>query len=89
MVTKIVSVKDKMGIHARPAAKLTQIAVRCNSSVTLAVHGKRINPKLVLELMAASIAYGDEVKIICEGITEKEDLNKIVQFFECREADFK
>ncbi len=82
MVTKIVSVRDEMGIHARPAAKLTRIASNCNSEVVLLVHEKKINPKNVLDIMAASIQYMDKVQICCEGVTEKEDLETMVQFFE-------
>lgn len=82
MVTKIVSVKDEMGIHARPAAKLTRIVSQCNSEVVLIVHDQRINPKNVLDIMAAGIQYMDKVQILCEGITEKEDLDTIVSFFE-------
>lgn len=82
MVSKIVSVKDEMGIHARPAAKLTRIASQCNSKITLIVEEKEIDPRAVLDLMSASIKYMDKVQILCDGITEKEDLEKLVQFFE-------
>ena len=82
MVSKIVLVKDEMGIHARPAAKLTRIASQCNSKITLIVDDKEIDPRAVLDLMSASVKYMDKVQILCDGITEKEDLEKLVQFFE-------
>ena len=82
MVSKVVSVRDEMGIHARPAAKLTRIASQCNSKITLIANGKEIDPRAVLDLMSASIKYMDKIQIVCNGITEKEDLEKLIQFFE-------
>lgn len=78
MVSEKVKVVNPLGIHARPAGELAKVAKACTSEVYLLFKEKKINPRSVLNLMAASIHQGEDVVIQCEGAKEKEDLQKIV-----------
>lgn len=78
MVREKVVVKNKSGIHARPAGELAAVAKRCNSDVIILTGNKIVNPKSILNLMAATIHKGTEVTVQCSGDTEKEDLNLLI-----------
>lgn len=78
MVSQNIVVKNKSGLHLRPAGLLSQIAQKCQSEITLVKGEKRVNPKSVLYLMAAGIMCGDEITVECEGSTEVEDLQTIL-----------
>lgn len=77
MVSQIFTITNQNGLHARPASELAKIASTCSSDITLRVGEKRINPKSILNIMAAAIRCGTEIEIECNGETEAEDLKKI------------
>lgn len=79
MVSEKVVIKNKSGIHARPAGELVKVAKTCKSDPFMLVGGKVINLRSVLNLMAAAIRQGTEVTIQCEGEGEEEDLKKLIE----------
>lgn len=82
MVSQKVVVKNKSGIHARPAGVLSQAAMKCKSSVFIIVGNSKVQVKSILNLMAAAIKYGTEIEVQCEGETEEEDLKMLVELIE-------
>ena len=78
MVSQKTTVVNKSGLHARPAGELAKISSKCDSDIIISVGEKRINPKSILNLMAAAIRCGTEIIVECTGETEKEDLEKII-----------
>ncbi|MDY3249973.1 MAG: HPr family phosphocarrier protein [Candidatus Choladocola sp.] len=82
MVSQKVTVINKSGIHARPASEFAKAAGSCRSDVAVMVGDRKINPKSVLNLMAAMIRCGTEIEVICEGATEEEDLKTLVALIE-------
>lgn len=82
MVSQKVIVKNKSGLHARPAGVLTQAAKKCSSNVQLVIGEKIIPVKNILKLMAAGIKCGTEIEIQCEGENEEADLKEIVTLIE-------
>lgn len=82
MVSKKVVVKNKSGLHARPAGILAQAAMKCQSNVLLLAGDKRVQVKSILNLMAAAIKCGTEIELQCDGETEEEDLKTLVELIE-------
>ncbi|MDF2801412.1 MAG: HPr family phosphocarrier protein [Anaerocolumna sp.] len=78
MVSEKLTVINASGIHARPASELAKVASKCNSDVSIYVGERKINPKSVLNLMAAAIRCGTEIVVECSGDTEENDLKSIV-----------
>ncbi len=78
MVSEKITVKNPSGLHLRPAGILAGIASKCKSDIVLVKGDKRVNPKSVLILMAASIKCNDEIVVECTGETEAEDLKTII-----------
>ena len=79
MVEKTVKITDKAGVHARPAAKLLQLASSFNETVTLSYLDKTIDFKSILGLMSLAIPYQAEVTLRVEGENEEEVLEKLIQ----------
>lgn len=82
MVSRKVVVRNKAGIHARPAGILAQAAGKCKSDIKILVGDQVVQVKSILNLMAAAIKCGMEIEICCHGETEKEDLEKIAGLIE-------
>ncbi|MDF2586547.1 MAG: hypothetical protein K0S41_388 [Anaerocolumna sp.] len=78
MVSQKITVTNKSGIHARPASELAAVCTKCSSDVTILVGERKVNAKSILNLMAAAIRCGTEITVECNGATEKEDLEKII-----------
>jgi len=62
---------NKLGLHARASAKLTQLASQFPCEVWLSRNGKRINAKSIMGVMMLAAAKGSTITI--ETIGEKED----------------
>lgn len=82
MVSQKVTVMNQSGLHARPAGTLAKIAMKCSSQVSLLVGDRNVNPKSVLNLMAAAIRCGTEIEFQCDGENEAEDLKTLVEAVE-------
>lgn len=82
MVTTKVTVRNKSGLHLRPATELSALCAKCKCEVTI-IHPKgSLNPKSVLMLMGAAIKAGTEIEIQCSGEDEADSLQQIVEAIE-------
>ena len=63
-------IKDKLGIHARPAGLLVKEAGKYNSSITIMTKGKRADAKKIFSVMSLSAKMGDELKVSVFGSDE-------------------
>jgi phosphocarrier protein len=60
-------VDNKLGLHARAAAKLTELASRFQSEVWLSRNGRRVNAKSIMGVMMLAAAKGATVTIETDG----------------------
>lgn len=79
MVSENIMVKNKSGLHLRPATELNKVAMNCASNVTLISGTKKVNPKSVIMLMGCGIKCGTEITVQCDGATEVEDLASMIE----------
>ena len=63
-------IKDKAGIHARPAGLLVKEASKYTSEITLMTKGKTADAKKIFSVMSLSAKSGDEIKINIFGQDE-------------------
>lgn len=73
--TKII---NKLGLHARASAKLTQIANQFESDIWVEKNDKKVNAKSIMGVMMLAANQGSNLKITAEGPDEKEALNSII-----------
>lgn len=58
---------NKLGLHARASAKLTQLAGRFKSEVWLSRNGRRVNAKSIMGVMMLAAGKGSRVTIEAQG----------------------
>lgn len=72
------TIKDKLGIHARPAGELVKLAKEFNSRMTIEKHEESTELSKLLMLMKLGVKCGETVLIKAEG----EDEDKAIAAFE-------
>src|SRR5690625_2458770 len=80
MLKKTVEVKLTDGLIAKASAMFVQKANRYTSDIYLERAGEQVDAKSIMGLMTLSIAPGDEITIIANGIDEEIALNDLVTF---------
>jgi phosphocarrier protein len=84
MIEQEVQVKNRAGIHARPASLIVAAINRMKSQVLLEAGSSQIDAKSILGVITLGAAYGTKIKIIADGEDEKEAVAAIVHLFETK-----
>ncbi len=83
MVTKEVSVKNQVGLHARPATFFIQKANEFKSTIWVEKEeGRRVNAKSLLGILSLGILGGTPIKIIADGVDEEVAVDSLVKLVE-------
>jgi phosphocarrier protein HPr len=82
MQQQSVTIRNKLGLHARAAAKLVNTAGRFTSSVTLRNDHRSADAKSIMGIMMLAAAQGTELELTVEGEDEKEALESVVALFD-------
>ncbi len=78
MQQREVEIPNKLGLHARASAKLTQLAAKYQSDVQMARSGRRVNAKSIMGVMMLAAGKGSKVLIEIEGPDEAVAMDAIV-----------
>ncbi len=70
MQQRDVEVINKLGLHARPSARLTQHAAQFKSQIHVTRNGRRVNAKSIMGVMMLAAARGSTVTLETEGEDE-------------------
>ncbi len=84
MITKIATIKNSVGLHARPAALFVRTCSKYRSEIFVEKEGKRVNAKSIMGIMALGVYPDEEIKIIVDGIDEEAALKDIMDLIENR-----
>ena len=76
------TVSNKMGIHARPAAMIVRIANRYTGDVWVEKDGEKVNGKSIMGLMMLAAGPGSELKFIAEGGNTDSLKSELTELFE-------
>lgn len=74
------TVKDEVGLHARPAGLLVKCAASCTSEVTMEVRGKKASAKRLFGVMGLGVKQNDVITFSVSGPDEEADSAKIEDF---------
>src|ERR1700704_3179770 len=75
-IEKEISIVNRLGLHARPAAMFVRIASRHRCEVWVSKEGEEVNGKSIMGLMLAA-GQGSKLKIRCEGAEAGEALREL------------
>lgn len=84
MPRAIAEVANRLGLHARPSAKLTQLATQYRCDVWLERDGRRVNAKSIMGVMMLAAAQGTRLTIETEGEDAEAALTAIVELIASR-----
>jgi len=77
MQQREIEIVNKLGLHARASAKLTQLAAKYQCDVSLARSGRKINAKSIKGVMMQAAGKGSRVVLETDGPDETEALDAI------------
>ena len=82
MPTLDITISNKLGLHARAAAKLTQLAGKFDSDIFIAREAKRVNAKSIMGVMMLAAGKGVTVRLDASGADAEQALAEIGALFE-------
>ena len=84
MAERDIEITNKLGLHARASAKLTQTAGRFKAEVWLSRNGRRINGKSIMGVMMLAAARGTSIHLETVGPDEDAAMDALVALIEDR-----
>ncbi len=81
MVEREIEVTNRLGLHARAAAKLVHAAGAFDSQITLVMNGEEVDGKSILGILLLAAAQGSRVRVRCEGEDEEAAMAAIAGLF--------
>jgi phosphocarrier protein HPr len=79
MLQREVEIVNKLGLHARASAKLTQVAGQFAADVWLSRNGRRVNAKSIMGVMMLAASKGSTIVIETEGADEAQAMRALEQ----------
>ena len=77
-----IEITNKLGLHARASAKLTQMAASFDSEVWMERNGRRINAKSIMGVMMLAAGKGSIVVVETTGADEQHALDSLLKLIE-------
>jgi len=78
MLQQDAQIINKLGLHARASAKLTQLASQFPCEVWLTRNGRRVNAKSIMGVMMLAAAKGTTINIETTGEKEQEAMTALL-----------
>ncbi len=82
MIERKVKIKNKAGMHTRPAAVIVKLAAKYKCEFTISKDGLTINGKSIIGVMTLAAEMDSEVTLIFDGPDEEEAAREIADYFE-------
>lgn len=82
MVEKILSVRNRAGVHARPAALIAQTANKFAAEIIMEKDELTVNAKSIMGVITMAAAYNTTIIVRAEGSDAQEAVDAIYSLFE-------
>jgi len=89
MISREFKISNKLGLHARPSAQLTQVASRFQCEVFIAREGRRVNAKSIMGVMMLAAGPGTTVAVDADGPDEEAAVAAIGALIDSRFGEVK
>ncbi len=84
MTERVVTIKNRAGMHARPAALLVKTASSFQSQIFLEKDSERVNGKSIMGVITLGATFETPLKIIADGPDEAQAVDAIEKLFESK-----
>jgi len=81
---KKIQITNRLGLHARPAVLVVQLANKFKSEIKLEKEGVEVNAKSIMGVMMLAAEKGSFLLVKAEGEDEKEATEKLAELFDSR-----
>jgi phosphocarrier protein len=81
---KIITVRNRAGIHARPAALIAQTANKFSSTIMIEKGIATINAKSIMGVITMAAGYNTELVLKVDGADEQDAINALVALFDSK-----
>ena len=87
MLEREIEITNKLGLHARAAAKLVKVAGAFTSSIEIEKADQRVNAKSIMSVMMLAASRGNTVKLIVEGDDQTDAMNSVIELIEDKSGE--
>jgi phosphocarrier protein len=84
MIEREVEIVNRLGLHARAAAKLVHTASSFSSDISLVRNGEEVDAKSILGILLLAAAQGSRLTLRCAGEDEKEAARAVTELIASR-----
>ena len=84
MTERIVTIRNRAGMHARPAALLVKTAGAFLCQIFIEKDGERVNGKSIMGVITLGATYNSQLKVVADGPDEAQALDALERLFENR-----
>lgn len=84
MITKEIEIQNKLGLHARAAAKLVHMAARFKSDIKVRKGNEEVDAKSILGILLLAAGPGTRISVTANGEDEGEAVSSIEQLIDSR-----
>ena len=79
MLEKKITIKNKLGLHARAAVKFVNLANRYSSSVKIIKDGNEVDGKSILGILTLAASKGSQIKLVVSGRDEDKAMKALTE----------
>lgn len=83
-VSREITVVNRLGMHARPAAALVQRVLAFESDVLISFNGNRVNAKSIMGLLTLAATRGSRLQVTCKGADAEAAMKAVQDLFASR-----
>ena len=84
MIERVVTIANKNGLHARPAAEIVKLAAKFKSDIRLARDDLEVNGKSIMGVMMLAAEYGAALNLRADGPDAKEAVDALSKLISTR-----
>lgn len=77
IINKKITVKNKQGLHARPAALFVQLANKFESAITVKKGKEKVNGKSIMGILMLAAGHGSQIIIEAEGVDAESAISEL------------
>ena len=81
MITKKLTIQNKLGLHARAAAKVVSTANEFESTIIITKDKKNADARSIMKLLMLSASQGSRISIEVDGVDQKDAMKSIEKLF--------
>ena len=82
IITRETIVKSKLGMHARPASQIAQLAETASADVWLYIDDQKVDATSIIDILATCAVSGTKVRVEIENKEDIKILDEIISLFE-------